>query len=181
VAALALRSVWPVGVNVWGLQMGYFASYVLLFAFGCMAASAHWLERLPQARVRTWWRISLITLPMLAILYFLGLAVPELRGRVLQVAYAFWEPLVAWGICLKLLQSFQRRFTTLNDLWRALARRAYAIFIVHPPVVVAVALAWREVPANPLLKFVVTGSISCVLCFVLAGWLLRLPGLRRVL
>jgi len=29
-AALALRMFWPVGVNVWGLQLGYFASYVVL-------------------------------------------------------------------------------------------------------------------------------------------------------
>jgi hypothetical protein len=32
-----------------------------------------------------------------------------------------------------------------------------------------------------LLKFAVTGTVSCVLCFFIAGWLLRLPPLRRIL
>jgi len=48
-------------------------------------------------------------------------------------------------------------------------------------VVVAVALAWRQVATPVLLKFVVSGSIACVLCYLLAGLLLRLPGIGRVL
>lgn len=173
-AALGLRQAWPVGVNVWGLQLGFFASYVLLFAFGCVAARARWLERLVPAQVRTWQRVALLALPVLAIVYVL-----RLPG--MDVVYAFWEPLVAWGVILALLDRFQRRFNTLGRVWAALARRAYTIYVIHPPVLVGVALAWREVPAPSLLKFAVTGSLSCVLCFIVAGWLLRLPGVRRML
>jgi len=180
-AALALRSVWPVGVNIWGLQLGYFASYVVLFAVGCIAARPHWLERLPKARVQIWWRVGLIALPVLPITYFLGGAVPELRGHVLDVVYAFWEPFVACGMIILLLDRFQHHFVTLESFWRPLARRAYTIYIVHPPVLVAVALAWRDVPVNPMLKFAVTGSVTCAVCFLIAGWLVRLPGVRRVL
>jgi len=32
--AFALRLQWPVGTEVWGLQLGYFASYVVLFVTG---------------------------------------------------------------------------------------------------------------------------------------------------
>jgi surface polysaccharide O-acyltransferase-like enzyme len=180
-AALALRSVWPVGTNVWGLQLGYFASYVVLFAFGCHAAGSRWLEHLPAARVRTWWRVCRVALPVLPIVYFAGRALPALPGRTLGIVYAFWEPLVAWGAILMLLHRFQRRFARLGTLGKALARRAYTIYIVHPPIVVAVALAWRSVPANALLKFALTGSGSCLLCFVVAGGMLRIPGLRKIL
>lgn len=179
--ALALRAFWPVGVNSWGLQLGYFASYVVLFAFGCLAARHKWLEFLPADTVRTWWRVALFALPTLPIVYFLGRAVPALREPTLGYVYAFWEPLVAWGVILKLLVVFQRGFTALNGLWKSLARRAYTIYIIHPPVLVAVALAWRDIPAYALVKFAVTGVVSCALCFVLAGWLLRVPALRRIL
>jgi surface polysaccharide O-acyltransferase-like enzyme len=181
IGALALRVFWPVGVNVWGLQLGYFASYVVLFAFGCLAARHHWLEVLPADKVRTWWRVALFALPTLPIVYFLGRAVPGLRGPPLGYVYAFWEPLVAWGIILKLLFEFQRRFTVLKGLWKSLARRAYTIYIIHPPVLVAVALAWRSISAIALVKFAVTGMVTCALCFFLAGWLLRVPALRKIL
>jgi peptidoglycan/LPS O-acetylase OafA/YrhL len=181
IAALALRSVWPVGVNVWGLQLGYFASYVVLFAAGCGTARAHWIERLPLQQVRLWWRIALIALPVLPLVYFMGTRFPVLHGRPLSVVYAFWEPFVAWGMILILLSVFQRRFHTLTGWRRSLARRAYTIYIIHPPVLVAVALMWRNVAANPFLKFIVTGSLSCILCYVIAGLLLRLPKLATIL
>ena len=132
-AALALRSVWPVGVNVWGLQLGYFASYVVLFVFWLPRRPCAVAERLPALQVRIWWRVCLIALPVLPIAYFLGRVVPELRGRPLEVVYAFWEPLVAWGAILMLLDRFQRHGDRLGALWKSLARRAYAIYIVHPP------------------------------------------------
>ncbi|TNF54237.1 MAG: acyltransferase, partial [Burkholderiales bacterium] len=44
-AAFVVRLVFPVGDNVVGLQLGYFVSYVFLFAMGCMAARHRLLER----------------------------------------------------------------------------------------------------------------------------------------
>jgi hypothetical protein len=87
---------------------------------------------------------------------------------------------VAWGLILVLLFRFQQRFAVLNDFWRSLAARAYAIYVIHPPVLVGVALAWRTLAAPALVKFAVTGTVTCGLCFILAGWLLRIPGARRV-
>ena len=95
--------------------------------------------------------------------------------------YAFWEPLVAWGLILALLQAFERRFASLGPIWTALTRRAYAIYIIHPPVLVAIALAWRGVPAPPLVKFALTGMATCLACFWLAGLLLRVPAVRRII
>jgi surface polysaccharide O-acyltransferase-like enzyme len=181
-AAWALRQAWPVGMNVWGLQLGYFASYVLLFAFGCAAARHQWLQRVPPALARQWRWVARIALPVLPVLYLLGARWPALRGAPLDAVYAFWEPLVAWGLLLGLLLRWPQRFEAgLPGAWQALARRAFAIYVIHPPVVVGVALAWRSVAAPPLLKFIVTGGLACALCIVLAGGLLKLPGVRRVL
>lgn len=187
VVAFALRLQWPVGKEVWGLQLGYFASYVMLFAGGCLAASPRWLERLPEPQVRTWRRIAWIVLPVLPVVALLGPRVLGIQGRpeggwnIPALVYALWEPFVAWGVILALLQRFERRFLALDTVGVRLARRAFAIYVIHPPVVVAVTLAWREFLAPALLKFALSGSIACVLCYVLAGFLLNLPGVRRIL
>jgi peptidoglycan/LPS O-acetylase OafA/YrhL len=185
-AAFVLRLQWPVGRDLLGLQFGYFASYVALFAAGCLAAGPRWLERLPPSGVRRWRRVAWCVLPVLPIVSLAAPWVPAFQGAPqggwnLQAAvYASWEPLVAWGVILGLLQRCQRRFQVLSGLRQALARRAYAIYVIHPPVLVAIALAWKDVPAPALLKFAVTGSLGCAGCFVLAGVLLKLPGARRV-
>jgi len=53
-AALAIRQVIPVGVNVFGLQLAYFASYVFLFAVGIAAWRHDWLRQLSWKDARPW-------------------------------------------------------------------------------------------------------------------------------
>jgi peptidoglycan/LPS O-acetylase OafA/YrhL len=96
------------------------------------------------------------------------------------LTYAFWEPLVAWGVIIGLLCYFQRRFSRLSGIWPTLARRAYLIYIVHPPILVGVALAWRDVAAPALVKFLFTGAVACALCYIVAGRVLRIPGASRI-
>jgi len=84
-------------------------------------------------------------------------------------------------VIMGLLHLYTRRFETPGRLWRSLSRRAYAIYIIHPPVLVALALAWRSVAAPPALKFLVTGSATCLACYLLAGLMLKAPAAQRVL
>ena len=79
-AAVALRHFWPVGVNLWGLQLGYFASYVVLFAFGFIAAGPRWLERVPTSHARLWKRVAIIVFPLLPAAYFASKTEPLLAG-----------------------------------------------------------------------------------------------------
>jgi len=187
VLALALRQCWPVGVEVWGIQWGYAAGYGVLYGAGLLAAPGQWLQHWPEESVRRWRRVARWTLPVLPLAVLLGPRVFGWQGRaeggwsVLAVVYAFWEPLLAWGLILRLLQTCRQRGAQLGALGRQMARRAFAVFVIHPPVVVAVALAWRGVQAPALLKFALTGAVSLLVCYLLAGLALRAPGLRRVL
>ena len=184
--AFLLRFIWPVGVNVGFLQLGYFASYIVLFAAGCAAADQKWLEQIPENRKRRWLRIAWRTFPVFPVVALVASRVPWLHGppegglNIQALVYAFWEPFVAWGFILGLLTFFQRRFAQLSGVWPMLARRAFLIYIIHPPVVVGVALAWRDLAAPALVKFLVTGSLACALCYVIAGLVLRIPGVARI-
>jgi peptidoglycan/LPS O-acetylase OafA/YrhL len=188
-AAFGLRLVWTVGTTITSdLQLGYFASYIVLFAAGCIGASSQWLDHIPSRQRRRWLAVAWVTVAFVFVGIVLqpgsGSAAPDnsLGGwHVAAAIYAFWEPLVAWGFIMGLVYAFQRRLRKLNVTWAALARRSYAIYIIHPPVLVGVALAWRDVPAPPLVKFAVTGAVACLFCFFAAGPLLRAPGLDKVL
>lgn len=187
VAAFLLRLVWPTGTTPLYLQLGYFASYVVLFAAGCLAADWPSLDQAPTPQRRLWMAIARVTFPVMPIAYVLGghiawLAGSQSGGWNLQAAvYAFWEPFLAWGVIMGLLHLYTRRLDMSGHIWPSLSRRAYAIYIIHPPILVAVALAWRSVAAPPALKFLVTGTATCVACYLLAGLLLRIPGAKRVL
>ena len=171
-AAFLLRLRWPPGTEFLGLQFGYFASYVVLFAAGCLGAKGRWLENVPTKQLWGWRWISLAA----AVAY----PVVILAGRWSPAFYAFWEPLFAWGVILSLLVFFQRRFAALGPIWQKLARRAYLIYIIHPPILVGVSLAIRALAAPALVKFALAGTAACFLCFLAAGALLAIPVVRRV-
>ena len=171
-AAFLLRLRWPPGADFLGLQFGYFASYVVLFAAGCLGAKGRWLENVPAKQLWTWRWVSLAA----AVAY----PVVILAGRWSPAFYAFWEPLFAWGVILSLLVFFQRRFVALGPAWQKLARRAYLIYIIHPPILVGVSLAMRGLAAPALVKFALAGTAACALCFIAAGALLTIPAVRRV-
>jgi peptidoglycan/LPS O-acetylase OafA/YrhL len=186
-ASLALRQLVPVGENVLGLQLGYFASYVFLFALGCAAAHHRWLERVERQQAGQWARVTLITLPLLFVTAALCGA---LQGRAVNfnggfglpaVVYAFWEPFVAWGLMASLLVRFRERFNAPSPAWESWGARAYGAFIVHAPILVGVSVALAGWTAPPLLKFAVVGTVAVAASFTAASWLLRLPGARRVI
>lgn len=185
-AAFLLRLVWPVGVNFAFLQLGYFASYIVLFLAGCAGADRRWLENIPQSQKRLWLRIAWLAPPVLPLVALVAPHVASLSGKpeggwnIPALVYAFWEPFVAWGFIMGLLALFQRKLEKPYGIWPQLARRAFLIYIIHPPIVVATAIAWRGVDAPALLKFAITGAISCALCYLAAGLLLRIPAIARV-
>jgi peptidoglycan/LPS O-acetylase OafA/YrhL len=186
-AALAIRQLVPVGENVFGLQLGYFASYIFLFFLGIAAWRCDWLRQLTWKNARPWiWTLPFAWagLPA-AILLALSLNGPgksNFSGGLSWPAifYAFWEPFVAWGLIALWLLIFREHMNQPSPFWSWLGRRAYAVYIVHPPVLVAIALLLRGWLAPALLKFGVVGLLACIVCWLLADPLVRLPGLRRV-
>ena len=187
-AALAIRQWVPVGENRLGLQLGYFASYLFLFALGMRQLAPPLAGTHPaRAQARRWGRVSLYTVPLLVAT---AAATGALAGKpvdfsgglgVAAVVYAFWEPLVAWGLIARLLVGFQRGAQPPHPAWAWWNQRAYGAFVLHAPVLVGVSVALAGWPLPPGLKFLVALLCATLLSFGLAGALRRLPGIDRVL
>jgi len=186
--ALLIRQWVPVGVNVIGLQLGYFSSYIFLFVLGIAAWRYNWLQQLSWQNSR-WWILGLIltwTSMPAAIIVAAALNGPgksNFSGGLSWTAifYAFWEPFVAWGLIAAWLLLFRKYFNQPSGTWTWLSRRAYAVYIIHPPILVAITTFLLHSWAAPaLIKFASAGSIAIVACWLLSDPLVRLPGLRRI-
>src|SRR5580658_9016614 len=111
-AALAIRQFVPVGENVFGLQLAYFASYIFLFGLGIAAWRHDWIRQLNWKNARPGIRSLLIWWPimLLAIVTLAHAASAPVKSRAADTSssagglsapaifYAFWEPFVAWGL-----------------------------------------------------------------------------------
>ena len=92
------------------------------------------------------------------------------------ILYALWEPFVAWGLIALWLLVFRERMNQPSALWAWLNRRAYAVYIIHPPVLVGISLLLHGWVAPALVKFGVVGLLACIATWLAADPLVRLPG-----
>jgi len=186
-AALAIRQIVPAGENIFGLQLGYFATYIFLFAMGIAAWRYDWLRQLTWKNARPWVLTLLLAWPCLPLSLALAHALyPQGKSNFSgglswpAIFYACWEPFVAWGLIAACLLLFRARMNRPSPFWDWLNRRAYAVYIIHPPVLVGISLLLRGWAAPALVKWGVVGTLACIACWLLADPLVRLPGVRRV-
>ncbi len=186
--ACLIRVEYPAGINVFGLQLAFFSSYIFLFALGIAAWRHDWLRQLTWQKAR-WWILSL---PLLWVLMPVHLSLDRTHDTWDKVNFqhgmpwaaifwAMWEPFVAWGFIAAFLLVFRRYVNAKTALWSWLDRRAYAAFIIHPVVLVGVSLLLRGWVAPALIKWACVGSVAVAACWLISDPLVRLPGLRRIL
>jgi hypothetical protein len=174
-------------VNIIGLQLGYFASYTFLFALGIAAWRHDWLRQFTWRHARPWVIGLILSWPALPIAILVARALygpgtSNFSGGLswTSILYALWEPFVAWGLIAAWLLLFRARMNQPSAFWSWLNRRAYAVYVIHPPVLVAISLLMHQWIAPELIKFCVTGGLACIGCWLIADPLVRLPGLRSV-
>jgi len=185
--ALAIRQIIPLGQSVFGMLLGYFSSYIFLFALGIAAWRYDWLRQLAVENVRPWIVILAVVWPIMPIATAF---VHGLNGQHnssfsggfswTAILYALWEPFVAWGLISLWLLVFRAHMNRPSALWAWLNRRAYAVYILHPPVLVGISLLLHGWTAPALVKFAVVGLLACIATWLVADPLVRLPGVRRV-
>src|SRR5580658_806247 len=187
IVALAIRQFVPTGVNVFGLQLGYFATYIFLFAAGIAAWRYDWLRQLTRKNARVGIVTMVIAWPLFPIAVAVALALSgpgksNFAGGLSWTAifYALWEPFVAWGLIAAWALVFRTHMNQPSDFWNWMNRRAYAVYIIHPPVLVSIALLLHAWTAPPLIKFGITGTLTCIATWLISDPLVRLPGLRRI-
>jgi peptidoglycan/LPS O-acetylase OafA/YrhL len=184
-AAFAIRLVVPVGDRVIGLQLGYFATYIFLFAVGVAAWRHEWLTQFQFQHARGMILGLVLTLPVMpAATVFTHLKkIPANFDGGLgwpAIVYAFWEPLVAWGIISAWILAVRAAANRPSALWDWLNRRAYAVYIIHWPMLVGLELLLQGWAAPAILKFVLVGALTCAFSWLAADPLVRMPGVRRI-
>ena len=181
-AALLIRQAIPVGESVLGFQLGYFASYVMLFVVGVHAGERGWMIDLPKPSLRRAILVGALALPLLPVV-LLADDTPQFETgfSLAAVTYAFWEPLVAAGAIAALIAWSRSRGDHGGAFWTAAAANSYGAFILHAPILVAAsrALAALDTPHAAALPVATTATVA--LAFGATGILRRSALIRLVI
>ncbi len=184
-----VRLVQPIGTNLLNFQLCFFPQYIAAFVAGVAAGRNGWLAPLAasrRARIAGW--LALVGGPLLlAGVMFMGGPPPE-KGHTqydggwnpAALGLAVWEQLAGLGMSLGLLALFQKHFSTPSHLASWLSDRAFGVYVLHAPILVALALALHPIGTNPFLRMVVLTVTGLACSFLAADLAKRMPGLRMI-
>jgi len=170
------------------LQLAFFVQYIAMFIIGVIAYRRDWLQRLPiTMAVSCFVLAGLLIVVALPLLFVLGGALDGQSWRYLggwhwqAFAYAMWEQWLAVAMMVGLVVLFRERLNRQGPVARAAAASSYTVYIIHAPVIILFALAVRNLPLYPLLKFAVAALVTIPITFAVANLLRQLPLARRIL
>ena len=189
VSSFAAHLAFPIGSEQFHLQLGTFPQYLILFSLGAAAGRRGWLETLtPELQRRCGLAATITALAMPAILLagdFFDGGVAEDRfagGWHWQAAAAsITEGVLATCVSLWAIGYFRHHHNHLRPLARRMAPAAYGAFIVHPPVIVGLALAVQPLAVPAELKFVCVLSGGVAASFGLAALATRIRPITRII
>lgn len=85
------------------------------------------------------------------------------------------------GMIVVLLVWFREKLNRQGTVAKGMSDSTFAVYFVHAPVLVFLALAFQDITLHPLLKWVLVSPVAIVLCFGIAYLLRKLPLVRRIL
>ena len=184
-----VRIPYPVGTDVWNMQLCFFTQYAAMFIVGIIAFKNNWLATLTNKDGRFWMLVAissvfLILFPiMIAGGALDGNTDPYSGGLTWQAAgLTLWEQAFGISVSLWFLVWFRERHNTQGRLAKKVSDNAFAVYVFHPPIVIGIAVLLANYSFPNLLKLPVLAISAILITFSLAEFVLRrIPGLRSVL
>jgi hypothetical protein len=102
------------------------------------------------------------------------------NGTWQSAVYAVWDSIVAVGLFLAAATFFRRFLDGNRAPGKFLAEQSYAVYVIHTPIVVFLALSLKGVSLGALPKFALLSVIAVPVCYAAAYLMRRLPFLSRV-
>jgi glucan biosynthesis protein C len=190
-ASYLMRMLIPMGKDVLGFPtLSYLPQYLGLFVAGILAARNGWFRSLPGSM-----GIAGVAAAAVAgiVLFPAALCGRPFSLEILQppafigggswqsAVYALWDSITAVGMCLGAVVLFRRCFSGQSSLGGFLARHGYAVYILHVPILVFIAVALKETRIEPLLKFGMASLVAVPNSFAAAYVIRKIPGISRII
>jgi glucans biosynthesis protein C len=170
------------------LQPAFFPQYLLMFAAGILAYRGDWLNRMDSHSLPFWRWVAIGCLVALPVLFVAGGAADGkfdafISGFTWQsIALNLWVGLTCVSFTLTLILGLRaRQTTTPSPLALGMSGSAFAAYLIHPLVLIAITNSQSGVAIYPLIKWLFAVVVTIPTTFALAYMLRQIPGVKSIL
>lgn len=170
------------------LQFARFPQYIAMFVAGVWAYRRGWFTAFSDHQAQAWRWVAIccgLVLPLLAV------AIGALSGSLdertfggvngLSLLFSIWEGFFSISMIITILTWFRRRFDHQRRLAQAMSETAFVVYVIHPGIIVPLALGLSGIQMNLSLKFLLVAPIAVSLCYLIAYALRKVPAVKTAL
>lgn len=153
----------------------FLPQYALMFAAGVLASRRRWLERVPASVATMSGVLSALTLAVLAH----GMMSPD--PHVSALAAGVLTATLGAGLSVVVLVLFRRLAPGTGPIRRFLSANAFTVYVIHPPILVGLALMLRNATVPAIAKFSILFLLAVPACWLFAAAVRMIPGVKKIM
>ena len=153
----------------------FLPQYALMFAAGVFASRHRWLERVPASIAAMSAVLSALALAVLAP----GMMSPDPRASA--VTAGVLTAALGVGLSVVVLVIFRRLAPGVGLIRRFLSANAFTVYVIHPAILVGLALILRDGTAPAIAKFGVLLLLAVPACWLIAAAVRTIPGIKKIM
>jgi len=166
--------------NVFGflmIEVAHWPQYLGLLISGIIASQTNLLQKFPSVYGKS---LLFIGSLLAAKVYFPSLF-PDIINAWSGQYFEVFETILGFSLSFGLIVLFRDHLNSTNRLLTIVAENAYAAYIFHYPIVIAIQYGFDKVPISVLSKFLIVGILSIISSFAFSHLIRRPELVRRVL
>jgi surface polysaccharide O-acyltransferase-like enzyme len=171
-----------------GFQLAYFGQYIAFFILGIVAARNHLFEKFDIKKSRPFLNIAL---RLIGIGFFLIYLVKIITGSAADtftgggsyqsLILAVWEQTTGISIMVVLLGYGREKWNRQSILLKNMSRSAYALYIIHPVILVSLAILFSRFVTDPAFKLLIVAPLAVFFSFLAGAVLIRIPVVKNII
>ena len=173
--------------GIFNLMTIFFVQYILFFIAGLFAFRNDWLNQFNGKDFRFWLWLTIGLFVLLPVIFFIsvlsGASTDAFMGGLSWQGATFmvWVGLFSVSVSMALMLGLRDKKKPQGRMMAFAGPNSYGVYLIHPLILVPIAVAMRFVQIGPLLKFVIVLPVVVVLCFLVSDGLRRIPGVKTIL
>ena len=174
-----IRILFSIDNRPFSIPIAFMAQYLMMFTVGVIAVRYGWFEKMSKDHVKAW-SITIAVTFVLFYLYaflFVGMdadfSVFMGGSSVAALAWVLAESVICVGMIFVLIPVFYAKFNHQGKLLHNLSSSAYQMYLIHPPILVLVSLAFASVLLIPAVKLAIVFPLTVTLCYLASHFVIQ--------
>jgi hypothetical protein len=182
-----VRIVFSIDNRPLGIPFAFLAQYLMMFAAGVIAVRYGWFDKMSKNHIKVW-SITMAATVVLFYLYAILVMGMDADFSVfmggLSTAAFVWtlaENIVCVGMIFVLIPIFHAKYNEQGPLLRNLSASAFHIYLIHPPILVLIALGFASIPLTPFIKLAIVFPSAVFICYLASHYVLQRIDMKKAI